>query len=747
MVDLAPDIDRYRADSRRALNDALAGPLAAGFELASLPLTDQGRLAIPLEKRDVTALARLQVDLDDEEVVLTVKRGAASERLVFEAYTPAGAALLLRRRDPQQAAAVEFTLSATRGGAAVPAAGLPGLIAVDALSGNLAHLLMVLSLEQQRIRRHLRALAAARTIDGAKGGLLDRLGAELGVPRFDSRMVFDAGVLSEIAPEREPDARYRPRLRLFRGALFPTREEVVRRLREVNPGFDLEERDNPFEVAVRIASVAPTAQAAQDQLAAAFERLRRSQLIDPAAPDADRAVPKAQKAEEKALRRRLRDGFSAMPAVAAMAPPLARALDRLLGFAGAVGFAGDIALVKAQDDAGGALHELGLGAQIRTGQTFLRQLADRIQATDPAATGDFAAAVAALKPVAGQPGEPQAIDLLRPLGFATARRLDGVNYYLSHLPIGNLDIAGPGAVERPPGARTEAVFEAADLAPRSAEGLAEALKAAREQAGLTATAVAGAQILAMLADLPAHEAAYRDRILPPRYSLADQTALQALWQGVPPEALAGLTVKGATAAGLRNGEEDDWDKVSALTFSLADQGVPALAVLVRQNGDVVLAASSIPLPGLGPNLTQRKALRLNWAAADLDTGRPTRAASDPAHGGGTRFPVRFEEPGVYAIVLTGYRRMGLTDPLEVRPWLPPGETLDYPAYERMMNILAHACPAGVEINTWPIRQRHVKLDPDAPPAALNLAAARSFRRFRQPRFAVPQSPVPGESDA
>jgi hypothetical protein len=170
-----------------------------------------------------------------------------------------------------------------------------------------------------------------------------------------------------------------------------------------------------------------------------------------------------------------------------------------------------------------------------------------------------------------------------------------------------------------------------------------------------------------------------------------------------------------------------------------------MAVLVRETHDVVLAASLKPLPGVGANLTMRQSLLLRWAASDI--ARTTGAAPAVQSSSGQRFTLTAEGKGLWCVALVTYRRMGLTDPLEVRPSLPPGVEIDYLAYERMMNIMANACPAAVEINTWRIRQRHVRLDPKAPLAALNLSAARSFRRWRQPRFATPLAATPsGDSD-
>jgi hypothetical protein len=90
--------------------------------------------------------------------------------------------------------------------------------------------------------------------------------------------------------------------------------------------------------------------------------------------------------------------------------------------------------------------------------------------------------------------------------------------------------------------------------------------------------------------------------------------------------------------------------------------------------------------------------------------------------------------GLAAIVCVGYARdPALTDPYECRVELPEGETLDLRQYEYLMNALAHAHPAGVEVNTWALRQRHVDLAGDGRAQPLPPRVARAYRQFRRPR--------------
>jgi len=743
MIDPSFICDPHGADSRRAQRDSLSGPLEAGFELVEFPLGAGGVLALSPEMDATTFLARLRVDLGDEEVTVSVAAAPAGEPVLmtFERYTPAGAALLVRRRGAV-APGLTLTFSATRAGAAVAADALDALLAVDGLTGNMGHLVSVLSIEQQRLRRHLRAVAAARVIAGAFGGSLDRVGADLGVPRLQDRLVFESGQLSNVTPEREDDASYRRRLALYRGWIIPTPDEVLTRLRTIDPGFTLEERDNPYEVAIRLLAVGDDVAAAEAARASALQRLRDSQLVDPAAPDRDRAIPREAQLAEQALRGRLKTGFAALPAIAAMSPALARALDRLLAFVRTLGYVDPISLVKAQDDAGGAPFELGLGAQIGVSATFSEDLAHSIAAADPATVGAYRSIVERLQTrIAGNPALPLD-ELLEPLGFAAVRQLTNTDLYLSPVPIGGVDVEGPGAVALA-GGIARAIFNFKDLVPATASAVEAALIAAAANAGVIGMTLDDAQIRPMLGTLPAHEAATRDRLVAARLSVADQPTLGVALAQAQPGTLVGWLITDPMAAALRAGEADDWDRVSTLTFALADAGVPGLALLIRETGDVVLVASERSLPLLGANLTQRKAVLTRWIVREATSDQATTWTAP-----GTSFEFAGSRTGLLTVCVTAYRRIGRTDPMEVRPELPPGTFIDYEGYERMMNILSGACPAGVEINTWHIRQRHVRLDPEASSAALTLSVARTFRAYRQPRYAVPSgAAIAGEDHA
>lgn len=729
-------IDPRGADSRRAQADILAGPLASGFVIERLALAN-GIATLDQAADDVSVLARLTQDLGPHRLVVAAKIGsgaaAAQVTLEFETYSCAGTALLVRRRGPIGAAKLNFAFTVTRDGQAVAVADLAQWLEIDGLRGNVGHIALLLSFEHQRLRRHLAAAAAARTLDGCNGGLLDQLGAELGVPRLESRLQFAGGILSGVSQSRETDASFRSRLASYRARIFPTPPALRSRLRGVHPQLGLEERTVGFEGTYRLIAFGQTLAEANAARVAALDSMRKNILIDPGSVAVLPANADAAQISKNALRDAIREGYAVAPGQSRpLAPALARALDRLRKFLSAVGYAGAISLEQGQADDAGSRYELGLGARLAVSATFAADLSAKVAAANPASTGPFAAALTRHQAMPEE-ARNQIEALLAISGLSTAIMLDATHVYVSHLLTGTMEIDGPGAVALAPDGTGQATFTARETAPLDGVGLGQALAAAQAIAAVSAGPIGGPDLINAFANLPAHLSSYAARIVAPRFSLVDQSLLGAQLQTAAPDRLAGLRLKPALAAKVVAGDEAAWDALVELSFSLADQGIPALAVVVTTAGAVLLAASSAPLPGLGANLTLQRNVARAWAKADLTGGTRGTFGADR----GETFTLHAQTPGLWCVALSSYRRMGQPDPAEVRPTLPEGVEIDYETYERMMNLLQLARPLGVEINTWRIRQRHVRLDPAAPLAALNLSAARSYRRFRQARFAHP----------
>jgi hypothetical protein len=409
------DIDPHRADSRRAQAEMIGGPLAAGYELTALAMVN-GAATLTEPASEVSILARLLRDLGNQELVVTTTltddSTAQTVILTFERYSTTGTGLLLRRRDLIDGVRLAIAITATLDGAAVDPADLDDWLALDLMRGHMAHVSTLLAFEHQRLRRHLAAALAARTIPGAEGGLLDRIGSELGVPRLDSRFVFTAGTLSSIVADTEADAAYRARMAPYRAHVFPTPGAVRAALRTIDSAFDIEERTMGFEGAFRLVAFADTAANATAMRTAAFAHLRDSVLINPGDTSAAPANASAAVIARTALRDRLRAAFGvAANASVAIAPALARALDRLAELFAGIGYGGPVVLVQGQTDAGGARYELGLGARLQVPATFLADLDAAIVAADASQLGAYERGVAALHalgPGRARPARPVA---------------------------------------------------------------------------------------------------------------------------------------------------------------------------------------------------------------------------------------------------------------------------------------------------------------------------------------------------
>ena len=131
-------------------------------------------------------------------------------------------------------------------------------------------MLYLLGAEKQRLRRLARELASMRLLAGARDNALDRVGADLGVPRFSDTLAFRSGeIVTDV--RREPDDEYRRRLGVYRPWLRPTKARLLELLNgpdaptSANTGplaalglaarFTLDEDDTDFAVAISIVGV------------------------------------------------------------------------------------------------------------------------------------------------------------------------------------------------------------------------------------------------------------------------------------------------------------------------------------------------------------------------------------------------------------------------------------------------------------------------------------------------------------
>jgi hypothetical protein len=672
---------------------------------------------------------------------------------------------------------------------AVPADQIGDHVTVRLVEGVTGRLLYLIGAEKQRLRRQARTVALARSLDGATGDALDRIGAELGVARFLDRIRFDEAppeegpsVFGRFAfgerpfgpgrPDtitsdsgREPDGEYRRRLAIYRPWLYPTRRHITAMLNgpgaptDPNGGLlgalGVQQRAVVTEAAAPLAAAVHLVAVGDPASRTGFsEYIRRTTLIWPGADEqseaahAQRFLPRLLADRVAALRRRLRTGYEP-PAATALAPMLALALDRVARCRRALGVTTPWPLLRSQDLDGGSRYELGLGAdlrplsaaeldvlaeRLRDGQIDLPEAATALE-PDPAET---AAVLSAAVPRPATEDSDGAW-LLEACGLRTVHPVRDDVLYVSHIPTFGLTIAGPptaGAGDRVP---LEARYHAAGE-PGShvliVRGLAAAVRNWTEL---------GHEPWRVLGDAAAHDAWAAAVVTPgPAAGLlglvglptvSDPADLATRLLRLPPELIATLELPAAEAERIIAGRPEALADLRELLSVLTAQAFSA-ALPVVLPGRVVIVVGGIALPLAGVNLAERAATRFRWYATRIwpADGTPPDGSKIGYLGARTEFTPAGD--GLYAIVSLGQIRSDLDgpEPYEFAVDLPEGTTLSLTQYEYLMNFLAHVHPAGTRVNTSAIRRTHVDLDGDGTATPVPSTISRTFRQFRRDRF-------------
>jgi hypothetical protein len=763
---LRQDPDPLRAASHRHMAAHLTAAFRAGAVDTRLRIDADGRVRVR-ESRDPLLLVGPSAALGRARLRLraTVNPGGASIALPpldYASYTEPGAFLPLHR--PAVAAATRTAAAFTVGlelvrvgedGAetTVAPAELAGQLEIRLLEGITGRILYMLAAEKQRLRREARELADMRRLAFARDNAVDRLGAELGVPRLSDEIRFDPGTREIVTDVRrdaagavvgEPDREYRRRLSLYRRYLVPNRRALLGLLN--GPGLDTDpnagplrglglvqrfrvvEEDNQFSVAMHL--VASPAGALREGF---LSQVRRVHLMQPASDVPDhRFLPTGRRARENELRRRLRESFG-FAADAAVAPALAVTLDRVARCRAALGVTRQIPVLRAQDPERGSRYELGLGADLQP-QTAaeLNRMAERLgqPGRPPEPDAEVEALLQAMAP-AGADDDPEGRWLLAPCGLRTVHRLSGSRIYVSHLPTSGMVVSGPSTADPGTPARLEVLLQAPGDPGTNAVLLSgiEAAAAAWAALGRPAwTLLPGPQAQDRWdASVPTPAEAsrvFRAAGLTPFENPG--TVVERL-KKLPEELLATLRLAGAQAAQIRAGAPAAAAQLAELVDLFRRHGLVALMPLVTQANQVLLVGSVVGLPEVGNNLTERRTTGFRWYVVPIQ-GKGGRIK--PV---GSRSVFVPDGPGLSAVVVIGYARRGATDPYEFRVELPAEARLSLPQYEFLMNLLDQAHPMGVEINTFSLRQRHVDLDGDGVAEALPPAIARTFRQFRRRR--------------
>jgi hypothetical protein len=752
------DADGYAADSLANQQEAMAGPLETAMRSDMLSIGTGGRIRLDASHWEPMIQIAPARDLAEETLVVSgIIVGAAGPLppVTFERYSEHHGFLTLHVPAPlagrRTTAPIDIDLQARLNGRVLNLTELRALVVVRVVEGSFARLLHVVSVEHMRLRRQARLLHRAATLDGARGFMLDRYGQELGVPRLSDRLVARRGeIITELTADPENDASYRRRLAIYRPWFAPGRQSVLDALNGTAADggplqqigapakFTLLEDDNPLYSAMRIVSVAVTVAAADAQRARFFAYLRESTLIDPTvAVPGGRSMPQNARTQQNALRRRLRDALTfSDPTKRSMAPHLALAFDRLIGFVRACGATDSITVRRAQDDAGGNRLELGLAAEV-----------DGLPAAMLAAVRGVvttAARRAALSPehqaVAAQVARMDTTNasgdwLFRALGFRTAEMVGAGRIIVSHLSMGGLTVEGPAT-----GTMTEATAGLRYAARMSADAaglgiaLAYALGGGADgwPGGLPPWTVEPmAQVQTNLEGLkecdPALVAAMAQNftITPPA---ADLGRFVEAAKRYPPGTIAVLTLDPAFANGLLIGDRRTLARWADIAETLGTNGAAALALFSTSAGQTLMVVSAHGLPLIGSNVGARRSTGYYWDLMPVSAGAVGQCSPS-----GTESVLRTTVPGIYAIHCLASARIGATDPFEYRVDLPAGEILDITQYEMLMNILGRCYPVGIEVNSWNLRRRHVVLD-TANPVPLTPHQSRSFRRWQDLRF-------------
>lgn len=746
--------DLLAAAAHRNAIEHLAGPITAGAIDASLPIAITGLVDVNWTTREPLVVVAPLSDLAEQTLTVTATPVASDGRLlapaVFVPWTPRGASvpLFVPAVDPVARTNQSFKLqlaltSAVGDGApvAVAAGQISQLIEIRLVEGVMGRMAFLLTAEQQRLRRTMRTLAASRTIATATGDALDRTGADIAVPRFSDKLVFDASstsIVTQTLPNGEPDADYRRRLTTHRPSLVANNPGVSGLLARTGvASITFSEVNTPFPVAIRICWTG-AGQAVQNLL----DNVRATYLVlidSSAAANAihqARMLPPDELAAINAQRTRLLAAYT-VPVKAAVAPFLADALDLAAACRTALLGAGaaKLTIKRTADGTAGSRYELGLGCDVTMpAAADMTAMAKALTTVATPADAGVAGALDAMRAtLAAGPADSAGAWFWAACGMRTVEQIDASTVYLSTTAVGPLTIEGTAIVGTGKPIALAAVRRAADspdadaLLERSVAATATAWTAAGHTAwtGLSAADAATAWKTAESRPLsdPVGEALAAAG-LP---TVDNPTATAARLALIPPALLQTVKLAAADAAAILAHNTASIDALRALSLAARGAGVPAMLVLSTAT-DVLVVFAATGLPGAGVNLGDRTAGAIRWSLVPL---AGTTADLVP---GGTNCTIRAAGPSLSLAVAVSGARVGSADPYEAAVVVPDGELIDLEDYELTMNTLARSCPIGTRINTWNLRKQHVDLDGDGRPEPLTPTLAETYRWYRRGRY-------------
>jgi hypothetical protein len=631
-------------------------------------------------------------------------------------------------------------------------------IEVRVLEGIFGRTMHMLASEKQRLRRQARELDAMRLLVLARDGALDAMGADVGVQRFGDAIGYDQAKKEIITvTRREPDDEYRRRLALYRPTLMPNKRRIVDllngpglstdpnagALHAMSPGFTsrftVTDAYNPLAFAVLLVS------SQTDQLRLNFlEYLRAVHLIWPLsnakanAVHSARFLPARLKTYQQELRMALRTLFAFQQDAAAdpaLAPVLGDALVRAGQCRQALGLAMPWPITRVQKSDGGSRYELGLGLNLSLSSADLTQLgnarnaANRVPAADPQVE-----ALLASMTVRSPADDPEGHWFLEPCGLRTVYRVDPNTVYLSHFPTFGMLITGPSMA----GVGVPAGY---DVRLRASEdkasnvvldhGLSDAATAWAARAGEAWTLLNVVDAQNLWDKAVKNNTAGAVFTQAGLVAVTDPKPVVEQLKKLPQELVD--TVRLGPALTQRILQGDAANELQALTTILADSNISAVLPFVTSSNEVVLVIAVTGLPVVGVNLLDQRSTMFRWYAVPVGIGGEGTITPVGSHATFTPYG-SVVGGGLTALVVVGYARRGLADPYAFRVDLPSGALLNLPQYEFLMNLLEHAIPAGVEVNTFSIRKGHVDLNGDAIADPLPPTISKTYRLFQRRRL-------------
>jgi hypothetical protein len=608
-------------------------------------------------------------------------------------------------------------------GTGLSVAELVAAVRFDLVEGVLGRLLTVLLDEKGRIRRTARQIRAMRTLEGAGGNALDRIGADLSCSRFSDELFWDADEQTpatrplEPPGTREDDASYRARLRVLRGVRLPSTPWIDSALNGDGTGFladvgvtstvTVDDAVEPQLIALRL--VAPGAPAAIGQL---LNAIRRVHMIWPAGSTegddahAHRLLPPDEVTRVDTQRAALAT-WQVQP-FQPLAPAVAEALTTLDERCRRLGARPWPRVLRGQDNAGGSRFELGFGAQLAA--PVAAQLDSAVSAATQLKDPDLVPK--------SRSADPAGAWLLRACGLRTVEQDADGTVFVSTAPMGPLVVdVEPDADGDIPLTLTARLVSPTDP---GHDVPMVAVITALAGAQLTPVAdpgavVAGARPTTSVAGL---DAALNSRSVP---KVTDVAAFGRQLGTVSARDYALFDLGAARTAAVIATPT----LLSPLFTTAADAGASSVVALVTGAGTLALLFGVTGLPLAGSNLAGEHTLIHRWQVRGLGNQHATLSSR---RGAVVTIPLFNDGISVVSCVLG--QRAGANNPYQWRPTLPGGALLTLRQYEHLLNIVDLVTPVGVRADTFAIRRGHVDVDGSGLPTGLNIAAARAYRHYR-----------------